>query len=507
MTSPRLPRRWATVLTLGATFMISVPVRADQTLLSRGPSSVSLSARSFDLYDALRLYAQHARISIYLDDSVPHKLVSYRLIAVDDRAAIQALLQANGLGSTLQGGILFIARPDVLATKYGAQNQLVETVPVAGGSPISIAANLQTFLPPGTIVWPDETRGVVIVRGSEEAIAQARTLLGAVLGERVNSYDLQTVLVPMRYATSAQGILQQLQAALNPSGVNTATLQPSLNAIALHGTRSFIGQAIKLIALIDAPQKQILYTISIVEVKPEALTQATGILFGGVDAHGNPVIGAASTVTTFSGTYVAVNAQLDLLVQRGEARILERPTILTTNGVTGSTTFGTDIPIVVQDPITGIGTVRTITAGVQLSATPTIGENTILTKLSTTYSDVIGTGQGGYPILARRTVDNTFVTHPDDVLLVAGLYEINDSQTIQSVPYLSEIPLIGGLFKHKDRQMTHTEVVAIIQPHLQDADSSHQLPVTFPAVQQEYLRDGLLPAQASHAPMPASAPK
>lgn len=510
-------KRLLPLSTLIAIASLGLPAFADSASLpARAPSStVSVSAQSFDLHDAIRLYAQHAGINVYIDDSVPHKLITYRMVGVDDRDALNTILKANDLGSTERNGILYVATQDVLTKRYGASSAVTVTLHLLNSDPTTVAGSLALVLPKDTIIFPDTARRALVLQGTPQAIAQARLFLGLdTHGNPTSENVLVTRLVPVRNGSDAKTIMAEAAVQIPVQPPNSITVTPNANTIVLYGSQAFVDAQADLIAKLDNPLQQVLYTASIIEVTPTNDTDTQGFLYGGYGVNGTAQVGSGSTVYAFASKSLPLTVQIDALLNKGTARVLERPTVLTTNNATGSVTFGTDIPIVVQDAITGVSTVRTVTAGVNLSVTPTIGTDVLTTKITTSYSDETGTGQGGYPIIARRTVDSTVVTKTNDVIVISGLYEDTNTLTIQGVPYLSKLPIVGGLFSHKASNKLHNEVLVVLTPHVYNVQGSRTLPIGFPSVDPQFISNGIVPATpapsatptplAHPAPMPAA---
>ena len=59
-----------------------------------------------------------------------------------------------------------------------------------------------------------------------------------------------------------------------------------------------------------------------------------------------------------------------------------------------------------------------------------------------------------------------------ETLVIGGLINEEEQKRLQKVPFLSNIPLLGELFKNRTTSKTKTEVLMILTPHLTDAGES-----------------------------------
>ncbi len=227
---------------------------------------------------------------------------------------------------------------------------------------------------------------------------------------------------------------------------------------------------------IDRPGQQVRYEVRVTDLTPTESSNI-GFLFGGVDENGQPQAGSGSTVTSFLRNSLAVNATINALVTKGEARILARPSISSLNNVQASLLVGQQYPIVYFDARTGTQQVQFVNVGVNLSVTPTIGsDGAITTDLETDYSQVTGT-IANFPIVTTRKAQSTLRVSDGETIVIAGLFSDVDRSTMTKVPFLGDIPFIGEVFRNRMRDRSKDEVVFLITPHLvrddMTSDASH----------------------------------
>jgi len=272
------------------------------------------------------------------------------------------------------------------------------------------------------------------------------------------------VSLSMHYV-KASDALKALEATLPIVPPATAYASDQQNALVMVGPERFISHARSIVRRIDRPGQQVRYEVRVTDLTPTESSNI-GFLFGGVDENGQPQAGSGSTVTSFLRNSLAVNATINALVTKGEARILARPSISSLNNVPASLLVGEQYPIVYFDARTGTQQVQFVNVGVNLSVTPTIGaDGAITTDLETDYSQVTGT-IANFPIVTTRKAQSTLRVSDGDTIVIAGLFSDVDRSTMTKVPFLGDIPFIGEVFRNRMRDRSKDEVVFLITPHL-----------------------------------------
>ena len=166
---------------------------------------------------------------------------------------------------------------------------------------------------------------------------------------------------------------------------------------------------------------------------------------------------------------------LDALKQDGLIKILAEPNIVAISGQEGSFLAGGEILIPVQQ---GLGTVSLETKqfGVGLRFTPTVLEKgRIQMRVLPEVTDVVGfttvttTGTGGsvlVPTLTTRRASTTVELREGQSLAIGGLLQSKTNETINRLPVLGELPVIGALFRSSEFQTDKTELMIVVTPHL-----------------------------------------
>jgi type IV pilus assembly protein PilQ len=176
------------------------------------------------------------------------------------------------------------------------------------------------------------------------------------------------------------------------------------------------------------------------------------------------------------GGKLSLDLQLSAMQTTGNGKILSSPKVLTVNNKEAKISSGTDIPVrIVSATATGSagGTttagVQTISATLALSAIPTImNDNRIAMVLKVDKSEPdFSRTVDGIPTVTRRSADTHLVVNDGETVVLGGIITKSESQSESGVPFLSNIPVIGWLFKKKSNQDIETELMIFITPTIQ----------------------------------------
>lgn len=225
--------------------------------------------------------------------------------------------------------------------------------------------------------------------------------------------------------------------------------------------------------------------VTILEVRHSAL-DGLGIRWDA--AMAGPTLNIDSSRS--EGRYASLqwNSQLtsiiELLRQRGEARIVATPTLSCRSGGEAHFVAGGELPIPVTN---GIGTpsVQYRDYGVILDVKPATDDaGNVYARLETEVSDVDHAVEVlGVPAIRKRRSSTEVNVRAGETIVIAGLISQANSSDRHGVPVLSAIPGLGALFRSHDSDQQDTELVIFITPHIVTARPAPTVP-TDPGLQQ-----------------------
>jgi pilus assembly protein CpaC len=233
--------------------------------------------------------------------------------------------------------------------------------------------------------------------------------------------------------------------------------------------------------------QQVMLKVTIAEVSRETIKQL-GINLSGSLAVGQVNLGFNSTQTALpngiSGALALPNLQIDAAIRalqtRGAVRTLAEPTLTAMTGQTADFFVGGEIPILsgIED---GVRTFTYRDFGVRLAFTPTVRSNGIIgmaidTEVSELAEGGFDTGVGIIPAINTRNTKTTVELPAGNTLSIAGLFQEKVRQQISGIPGLSDIPILGALFRSRNFQRNQTELVVLVTPYLAYSGPMPELP-------------------------------
>ena len=258
------------------------------------------------------------------------------------------------------------------------------------------------------------------------------------------------------------------------------------NAIALKDTPERVAAAAKLLAAIDKARPEVVIDTEVMEVDRVRLREF-GIQVASPDSTGIDGSAAVSRDTlTLRDLRTLTTADVvlsnfpslyyRLLKSDAATRTLANPQLRTIEGLAAQARFGERVPVpnTTFSPIaTGGVNTQPITSytyeniGVNLDITPRIHHNDEVTlTLKIEVSSISGTGYADLPTFGSRSVNSNIRLRDGETSVLAGLIRDDERTTLEGIPGLSDIPLIGRLFARNRNERTETDIIITLTPHI-----------------------------------------
>jgi general secretion pathway protein D len=165
-----------------------------------------------------------------------------------------------------------------------------------------------------------------------------------------------------------------------------------------------------------------------------------------------------------------------LIKTDANTRTLANPQLRTSEGIAALAKFGERVPVPVTTfaPIATGGTPQQpITSynyeniGVNITITPrTHHDDDVSLALAISVTNISGTGFGGLPTFGNREINTVIRLRDGETNMLAGLIRDEERNSIEGVPGLSDIPVVGRLFAHNTKKMDQTDIILTLTPHI-----------------------------------------
>ncbi|MFQ5466938.1 MAG: type II and III secretion system protein family protein [Kiloniellaceae bacterium] len=197
-----------------------------------------------------------------------------------------------------------------------------------------------------------------------------------------------------------------------------------------------------------------------------------------------------------------LNALFDALEEVGVAKTLAEPNLTALSGETASFLAGGEFPIPIAQDNNSIS-VEFKQFGVSLAFTPTvISKNRISMKVRPEVSQISNEGAvtiGGLNIsaLTTRRAETTIELGSGQSFAIAGLLQENMQDKVRQMPYLSDIPILGEMFKSEEFQRNESELIIIVTPYVVQPLARRDVPLPTDPLTRSQPRPNLTPPPAA----------
>ncbi len=269
------------------------------------------------------------------------------------------------------------------------------------------------------------------------------------------------------------------------------TLDKNLD-IGLEGNYSFNLGASPLQQLLSGPLSAAVQTA----VQPQATSQSTSVT-GGTETVTTTTITPPTTLSTLqnpsgvatnfglasqtAGSFLRLNtanatATLYALAQKGDVNILSRPSILARNNQEAVIVVGQSIPLITSSQITEAGqTINTVQyqdVGIILRVTPFITTNRtvemiVSPEISSLSSQTVPISNTvNAPVINKTSAETVVVTPDATTVVIGGMMQKQQTTSVNKVPILGDIPVLGYAFRHTVKGDSKTELLIFLTPYI-----------------------------------------
>ncbi|ENV5497411.1 type IV pilus secretin PilQ [Neisseria gonorrhoeae] len=414
---------------------------------------ISLDFQDVEIRTILQILAKESGMNIVASDSVNGKMtLSLKDVPWDQ--ALDLVMQARNLDMRQQGNIVNIAPRDELLAKDKAFLQAEKDIADLG------ALYSQNF------------------QLKYKNVEEFRSIL------RLDNAD----------TTGNRNTLV--------SGRGSVLIDPATNTLIVTDTRSVIEKFRKLIDELDVPAQQVMIEARIVEAA-DGFSRDLGVKFGATgrkklknetSAFGRgvnsgfgggdkweaqtkinlPVAAAANSISLVRAiSSGALNLELSASESLSKTKTLANPRVLTQNRKEAKIESGYEIPFTVTTASGGGNSTNTELkkAVLGLTVTPNItpdGQIIMTVKINKDSPAQCASGSNTILCISTKSLNTQAMVENGGTLIVGGIYEENNGNTLTKVPLLGDIPVIGNLFKTRGKKTDRRELLIFITPRIID---------------------------------------
>ncbi|GGB98407.1 fimbrial assembly protein PilQ [Marinobacterium zhoushanense] len=390
---------------------------------------IDLNFQDVSVRSILQIIAEVAEMNLVISDAVDSSAgnITLRLKNVPWDQALDIILKTKGLDKREVGNVLMIGTSSEIAARekeeLESQQQVQELAPLVTDYvqvDFRRASELKNYIETAKLisergfVLADDQTNVLMIRETAAQIEEIRRTL------RKFDVEVAQILIEARVVTASSNFEKNL-------GIRWAGFAVG----SINGNETYITNAVN--------NNDMLVDL-------------------GVSATSGFEVG-------FISSNFAIAAELTALQSDGVVEIVSQPKVITTNGTEATIESGQEVPYqVVEEDKT---TIEFKDALLSLKVTPQVNPGDRISLDLVINEDSLGQIlENGERAINKNQVETSVVVNDGDTVVLGGVFRKETRNTVNKVPLLGDIPVVGNLFKSRQQSDSKEELLIFITPKL-----------------------------------------
>jgi len=394
--------------------------------------NVSLNLRNASIRTVATVLAKESDFNIVLPDNIQGN-ITIMLENVTLFQALQALSRSANLAYSIEDNIIYLNKQDQPAGSGDMENFFYYPKYISLGK---LASVLKNYLGPQGKIVVDDFSGVVIISDTKKNLDFIKTVISKI------DRNIKQVLIKAKIVELTKSGSQDLGIQWGAT-INKTTGSDFPHTIQIGGGAT-AGDTTGL-------------------TSPDSSGYFVNL----------PVASPAGALNMMLGNYAGsflLDIRLQALEEAGKAKVVSEPRIMTINNQQARIESGQEYKYkVIEENDGDVDTnVEEDEAKLVLEVKPQITpDNKILMNISVEKSELdFSRAVDGYPMKFTRKANSLIMVDDGETAVIGGLTQQTTSQSSTSVPFLSDIPFLGALFKSKSTSNKTNELVIFLTPKI-----------------------------------------
>ena len=410
---------------------------------------ISINFQDIPVRHVLQLIADYNDVNLVVADSVKGN-VTLRLDGVPWREVLDILLQVKNLDKRVQGSVMLVAPKSEfdaqeqkvlekaqMASELAALSSEILSISYAKASDIAellVGEGEITMLSSRGSLTVDERTNSLLLRDLPENIR--------VIKEIIETLDvpIKQVQIEARIVTINEGNLKELGVRWGISNTNGSTT-----------VGGSIESNLASVGLYDGGNGSL--------PVDDFLNVNLGLV--------NPAASSIAFQVAKLGSNFLLDLELSALQAESKAEIISSPRLITTNKKPAYIEQGTEIPYL-EASSSGATSVSFKKAVLSLMVTPQITpDNRLVLDLIVTQDrpgQIVKTGTGEAVAIDTQRIGTQVLVNNGETVVLGGIYQRSLSNTVEKVPLLGDLPLLGALFRRSSENIGKKELLIFVTP-------------------------------------------
>jgi type IV pilus secretin PilQ/predicted competence protein len=415
---------------------------------------ISVNLKDVDLRDFFRLIHEISGLNVVVDPGVKGNLT----IVLDDVPWDQALdivLKNNDLDKQLDGNVLRLATKETLRKEAEENRDLAKAQAEAAdvitttrvlsyAKSTDMATTLKKFLSSRGDIIADDRSNTLIIRDIPSTLPVMDNLIRQ-LDRKSQQVEIEARVVAANRSFSREIGTQFGFAGANPSRSNVV------------GGTGGVGTS--------------------------PITRGSGlptppivVNSGGGSSSGNSIplnsnLPASVPTSGIEYAFTSANFALDMIItaaeQKGVGKLLSKPKVITQNNEKATVKQGTKIPV--QTIVNNTVSVQFVDAVLELDVTPQItADGTIYMDVNVENDQIDGSipRVQGIPAIDTQEAETKVTVNDGATVVIGGIIVTQQTTSVQQIPLVGSVPVLGNLFKHTTVNSTSQELLFFLTPRI-----------------------------------------
>ncbi|MHC5782268.1 type IV pilus secretin PilQ [Aliivibrio fischeri] len=418
---------------------------------------ISINFQDIPVRHVLQLIADYNDFNLVVADSVTGNL-TLRLDGVPWQQVLDIILQVKGLDKRVEGNVVLIAPKTELdaqeqqvleqaqmASELAALSSEILSIKYAKASDIAellVGEGEITMLSSRGSITVDERTNSLLLRDLPENITVIKDIIDTL------DIPIKQVQIEARIVTVNEGNLDELGVRWGITNTNGSTtvggsIESNLAAVGLYDGG---GSDDKKSGNNSLPVDNF-------------LNVNLGLA--------NPAASSIAFQVAKLGSDLLLDLELSALQAESKAEIISSPRLITTNKKPAYIEQGTEIPYL-EASSSGATSVSFKKAVLSLMVTPQITpDNQLVLDLTVTQDrpgQVVKTGTGEAVAIDTQRIGTQVLVDNGETVVLGGIYQHSLSNSVEKVPVLGDLPLLGALFRRSSENIGKKELLIFVTP-------------------------------------------
>ena len=423
-----------------------------KSILDREGKLISINFQDIPVRNVLQLIADYNDFNLVVSDSVSGNL-TLRLDGVPWQQVLDIILQVKGLDKRVDGNVILVApraELDLREQQALEKSRLEQELGELKSEIIKINFAKATDI--ADMIGGDGTVSMLSDRGSITIDERTNSLLIRELAENISvireiieSLDIpvKQVQIEARIVTVTEGNLDELGVRWGVSSTN--------GSFKVGGSIEGNYPTIQPYNGGDSGDDS------------SALDNYLNVNLGATSPNASSIAFQVAKL----GSDTLLDLELSALQQESKAEIISSPRLITTNKKPAYIEQGTEIPYL-ESSSSGATSVSFKKAVLSLKVTPQITpDNRLVLDLSVTQDrpgQVVKTGTGEAVAIDTQRIGTQVLVNNGETVVLGGIFQHSVSNTVDKVPVLGDLPLLGALFRRSYENVGKSELLIFVTP-------------------------------------------